>query len=145
MSGKTVLAFGTFDLLHRGHRSFLKQAAALGTTLIVAVSRDTNVARLKKRRAIHDERTRRDAVAALPSVTRALLAAKDPRRRYSFIKKIRPDIIALGYDQRHYTKDLKENLDKRDITCAVIRLKPYRPTRYKSSLLRPPLARKRKP
>lgn len=138
--GVTVLVFGTFDLLHRGHRSFLQQAAGLGDSLIVAVGRDSTVRLLKKHRTIHNERQRRAAVAALPFVTRAMLASKDPRRRYSFIKKLHPDVIALGYDQSHYTENLGAELAKRGIHARIIRLRPHRPHLYKTTVMRKTLA-----
>jgi FAD synthetase len=137
---RTVLVFGTFDLLHRGHRSFLRQAKKLGTTLIVAVSRDRNVRKLKGRRTANNERKRRDAVAELPYVERAVLAPADPSRRFEFIKRIGPEIIALGYDQTHYTGNLAQALRTRGVRLKIVRLKPFLPSRYKTSLLRKTLA-----
>ncbi len=145
MNDATVLAFGTFDLLHDGHRSFLKQAAKLGTALVVAVSRDANVRRLKGRLPVRNERHRLAAVATLPFVTKAVLASADPSRRYAFIKRVRPSVIALGYDQTHYTENLPAELAKRGIRVRVVRLKPHHPRRYKTSILRRTLARRRKP
>lgn len=137
---RTVLAFGTFDLLHAGHRSFLQQAAKLGTTLIVAVSRDANVKRLKGRRPVNDERHRLTAVISIPYVTKAILASADPSRRFTLIKRIRPSVIALGYDQTHYTDNLAAELAERGIRVRVVRLKPHRPHIYKSTILRKTLA-----
>ena len=56
--GKRVLCCGTFDYLHPGHISFLKQAARLGTELFVVVARDENVKRLKGRYPDHGEEER---------------------------------------------------------------------------------------
>lgn len=141
----TVLAFGTFDLLHGGHRSFLKQAAKLGATLVVAVSRDRVVRRLKGQHPIHHERQRLARVAALPYVTNAVLASADPSRRFTFIKRIRPSVIALGYDQTHFTNNLHRDLRAHGVNCRVVRLKPHRPQRFKSSLIRKRLAQSKKP
>ncbi|MBI4426835.1 MAG: FAD synthase [Candidatus Kerfeldbacteria bacterium] len=141
---KTVLVFGTFDLLHAGHRSFLKQAKRFGKNLIVAVGRDQVVAKLKRQKLIQSERQRLKAIASLPYVHRAILASKNPWHRFSFIKKLKPDIIALGYDQMHYTTNLASQLRRRGIVCRVVRLKPYRPRRFKSSLLRKNLASEKK-
>lgn len=140
----TVLVFGTFDLLHAGHRSFLRQAKRLGHKLIVAVGRDSVVTKLKRRTPIQSERLRRRTVAALPYVHRAILASRNPWHRFAFIKKLKPDIIALGYDQRHFTANLHRELKAHGLDCRVIRLKPYKPQHFKSSLLRQRLVRKSK-
>lgn len=139
-----VLVFGTFDLLHPGHRSFLRQAKKLGTQLTVAVGRDAVVRKLKQVRLHQNEQHRLRMVASVASVDRALLASKDPARRYDFIAHLRPDIIALGYDQTHYTEHLAAELKRRRINCRVVRLRPYRPRRYKSTLIRAALARSKK-
>ncbi|MBI4092338.1 MAG: FAD synthase [Candidatus Kerfeldbacteria bacterium] len=141
---RTVLVFGTFDLLHAGHRSFLKQAKRLGKNLIVAVGRDSVVTKLKRRQPVQSERQRLRIVAALPYVKRTVLASKNPWHRFAFIKKLKPDIIALGYDQRHFTTNLRRELKAHGINCRVVRLKPYQPQHFKSSLLRKRLARKKK-
>lgn len=133
---RRVLVFGTFDVFHPGHRSFFRQAKKLGTELVVAVGRDNVVARLKKRAARNDEKHRLARVAAEPIVDRTILASRDPRRRYAFIRSLKPDVIALGYDQTHYTKNLETELKKRGIEAIVVRLRSFRPHLYKSSLFR---------
>lgn len=141
---KTILVFGTFDLLHQGHRSFLKQAKQLGDKLIVVVSRDSVVTKLKRRRPIQHELERLVAVSKLLYVDAAVLASRNPRFRFDFIKKLSPDIIALGYDQTHYANNLESELKKRRIRCRVVRLSSYQPRRFKTSLLRQRLAQKKK-
>lgn len=140
----TVLVFGTFDLLHAGHHSFLRQAKRLGSHLIVAVGHDHVVRRLKGKRPVQPERVRLKKIAALPYVDRAVLASKNPRQRFSFIKKLSPNVIALGYDQTHYTANLARQLRRRGITARIVRLQPYKPNRYKSSLLHRRLVNKTK-
>lgn len=136
-----VLAFGTFDLLHPGHRWFLRRAKRLGDHLTVVVSRDRNVRRLKGHSPVQRERARREAVARLPDVNRSILAMRDPRRRYSLIRRLKPNLIALGYDQTHYTENLEVELHRRGIRCKVVRLPAFQPKRYKSTLLRRRLAK----
>lgn len=118
----------------------MRQAKKLGTQLIVAVGRDTVVRRLKNVRLHQTETHRLRMVASVKAVDRALLASKDPARRYDFIARLRPDIIALGYDQTHYTEHLAAELKRRHISSRVVRLRPYRPRRYKSTLIRAALA-----
>lgn len=141
---RRVLVFGTFDLFHPGHRSFLRQAKRLGRTLVVAVGRDANVAKLKNRKPVHAEAERLATVRKLPIVDEAILASKDPSQRFSLIRRLKPDIIALGYDQRHYAVNLEAELRLHGIACEVVRLRPYKPSRYKTSLIRRNLARRRK-
>lgn len=136
-----VLAFGAFDLLHAGHRSFLRQAKRLGQRLIVAIGRDRIVTKFKGRAPFQSEQRRRARVAALRYVNQALLASRDPRRRFSFIKRLRPTVIALGYDQTHYTANLPSQLRRHGIKARVVRLQPYKPGRYKSSIIRKSLVR----
>ncbi|MBU2575665.1 hypothetical protein KKF64_01055, partial [Patescibacteria group bacterium] len=52
---------------------------------------------------------------------------------YDFTASLKPDIIALGYDQKAYTENLEKQMKKRGIDVKVARLKPYKPTKYKSS------------
>src|SRR5690349_8747563 len=136
LPGPRVLVFGAFDIFHPGHRSFFRQAKKLGSELVVAVGRDNVVRQLKKHPTTNPEHRRLARVAAEPTVDRAILAPRDPRRRYSFIKKIKPQVIALGYDQTHYTKDLAMDLKRHGVKATIVRLRAYRPHLYKGSILR---------
>lgn len=130
-----VLVFGTFDVLHPGHRDFFRQAKELGAELFVVVARDKTVREVKGVQPEHDERQRLAAVRACPEVHDARLGREDTDK-YAVIEEIRPDIIALGYDQSHFAERLPQELTARDLSCDIVRLKAYRPDRYKSSLLR---------
>lgn len=131
-----VLVFGAFDIFHPGHRSFFRQAKKLGHELIVAVGRDRNIHAIKGRQPQYHEDTRLNRVAAESIVDRAVLAPRDPRRRYTFIKKLRPHVIGLGHDQSSYTENLEDELHRRGIFARVVRLKPFKRYKYRSSLLR---------
>lgn len=52
------------------------------------------------------------------------------------IIKERPNIIALGYDQTHYVKNLEKDLKKKGLLVKIIRLKPYKKNIFKNHLLR---------
>src|SRR3990172_7392546 len=93
-----VMATGVFDLLHPGHIYFLAEARKLGDELWVVVARDST-ARKFKHEPITSEASRVQLVAALKPVDRALLGHKG--NIYDILDEIRPDIIALGYDQIH--------------------------------------------
>lgn len=109
MAKKTVLASGAFDLVHYGHIRFLEEAKKAGgkdAWLVVIVARDTTVEKLKGRRPVIPEDQRRAVVEALKPVNEAILGYGD----LSFaetIKRIKPDIIAVGYDQRGIEGEVK--------------------------------------
>ena len=54
----------------------------------------------------------------------------------SLIEKIKPDVICLGYDQNSYTNNLEKELSSREISCRVVRLKSFKPDKYKSSKIK---------
>lgn len=132
---KVVMAFGTFDFFHAGHEDYLRQAKELGESLIVIVARDDTVRKVKNRAATNNEKKRLRDVSACPHVDKALLGNLDDK--YRVIKKYRPDVIALGYDQFVFTYKLRPFLIKEKMDTEIVRLKPFEPDAFKSSLLRP--------
>jgi FAD synthetase len=137
---KTVLAFGTFDLLHPGHKYYLERARALGDELVVIVARDETVRLFKKHYPIRDEETRLASVKSLKPVTRVVLG--NLKFYYRVLDDFRPDVIALGYDQQHLTRDLRRELKKRRSGARVVRLGAYRSEEFKTSLLMKAMAEK---
>lgn len=131
-----VLVFGTFDLLHPGHLSFLRQARDLARELYVVVARDKNSEKLKGRRPVQNEDLRLNALAKLPFVTKAMLGQAELNHRYQLVSETNPNIIALGYDQFLLTTTLEKDLLSLGLDIKLIRLKPYKADRYKSSILR---------
>jgi FAD synthetase len=123
-----VLLFGTFDLLHPGHRSVFAAAAGRGDVFVV-VARDENVRRNKGRAPVQDERERAAAVReAAPGAT-VLLG--DPADFLRPIRDVRPDLILLGYDQR-----MPPGVREEDLPCPVERLPAFEPGTHKSSIAR---------
>ena len=93
-----VFTNGVFDILHRGHASYLAQARELGASLVVAVNSDASVKMLGKGddRPINTEADRQALLAALASVdVVALFTEQTP---VQLIEKIRPDIYVKGGD-----------------------------------------------
>lgn len=136
MTRTRVMVFGTFDILHKGHLSFFKQARKLAKNpfLIVSVARDVNVKRIKKQKPKATEKSRLQTVKECPLVDKVVLGGV--KSFLPHILKERPQIIALGYDQSEYTKDLEQNLHKKGFKVKIFRLKSFKPTVYKSSLIR---------
>lgn len=131
-----IMVFGTFDILHRGHINFFKQARALAENpyLIASIARDRNVERIKGQRPWHSQKERFEVVEASKFVDKAVLG--DEQNYLDHIVLEAPQIIALGYDQHYYTSNLEENLKKRGLCVIIKRLKPYKDNIYKSSLLK---------
>lgn len=128
------MIFGTFDILHDGHRSLFKQAQRLGDLTIAVVARDSTVQDIKGRLPDHNESVRRRAVEFSGLVDMVVIGDHDDK--YKVIKKYTPDIILLGYDQEAFVEGLKDFLVSVDRKIVIQRAKPFKPERFKSSLMR---------
>ncbi|MGN0916390.1 MAG: bifunctional D-glycero-beta-D-manno-heptose-7-phosphate kinase/D-glycero-beta-D-manno-heptose 1-phosphate adenylyltransferase HldE [Succinivibrio sp.] len=96
---KIVMTNGCFDILHKGHITYLKQARALGNKLIVAVNSDDSVSRLKgPTRPIVSENERMAVLSALGCVDFVVKFTEDTPQR--LIAKILPDILVKGGDYK---------------------------------------------
>ncbi|MBU1446257.1 adenylyltransferase/cytidyltransferase family protein [Patescibacteria group bacterium] len=128
------MVFGTFDVFHAGHDYFLKQAKMLGDYLIVIVARDHTVKNVKNEYPKHNEKDRLQIVKNNGTANKVLLGEKDDK--YKAIKKYKPDIIALGYDQFVFTYNLNKMIIDEGMNTKIIRLESYRPDIYKSTLIK---------
>ncbi len=139
-----IMVFGTFDMVHEGHADFFRQARALARStgsgqakephLIVSVARDVAAARHRGFSPQHHESERLAQIAAHPLVNEAV-----PGDEIGYIGHIiaaKPDIIALGYDQRgEYVDNLEKDLTDAGYACRVVRLSAFKPETYKTSKL----------
>lgn len=93
-----VLTNGVFDILHRGHVTYLAQARALGAALVVAANTDASVKRLGKGddRPLNTCADRMAVLAALESVS--LVVDFDEDTALEVVQQARPDIYAKGGD-----------------------------------------------
>jgi cytidyltransferase-like protein len=124
-----VMAFGTFDIFHKGHENYLKQAGRRGDYLIVVIGRDKNVRIIKGKLPKNSENDRLKRVRKSGLADKAILG--NLRDKYAVIRKHKPDLIALGYDQRSFVEGLAKKFKK----IKIVRLKPFKPSIYKSSKL----------
>ena len=121
---KVVLASGVFDLLHLGHVKFLEEAKKAGgenAELIVIIARDSTVERAKGRKPIMSEDQRRALVESLKVVDKAVLGYE----KFDIgevIEHIRPDIIALGYDQEDMEKQVQDYVDTHKVEVKIVKI-----------------------
>jgi rfaE bifunctional protein nucleotidyltransferase chain/domain len=96
--GPVVFTNGVFDVLHRGHATYLAQARDLGASLVVAINSDTSARRLGKGpdRPLNAEADRAVLIAALESVS--LVTWFDEDTPLELISELRPDILVKGGD-----------------------------------------------
>lgn len=131
-----IMAFGTFDGVHKGHLDFFRQAKKLAKNpfLIISIARDQNVFKIKGYKPIFNEKKRVALVKKYKFVDKVVLSGTT--NHIPHIAKEKPYIIALGYDQRVYVKNLKKDLKKKNILVKIVRLKPYKENIFKNRLLK---------
>lgn len=107
----TVMVFGVFDTFHLGHQFFLKSALNLskGGRFVVVVARDVVVQHLKNKTPRYGEQERIDAVQKfLPEAT--VVIGDERQGSYDVVKRYKPDMIVLGFDQQQLAADLKAKM-----------------------------------
>ena len=123
-----VLAFGTFDIVHAGHAKYLEESRKLGgnnAELIVIVARDSTVKAVRGREPIFPEEQRRYLVESLKPVDKAILGYEG-EDRLRVVEELKPNIIALGYDEKPTEAFLKKELKNRGLQgTTVTRLSKY--------------------
>ena len=117
---RVVLAGGVFDIIHPGHIYTLKAAKALGDILAVVVATDNTAVKLKKRRPLHSQEQRQELVNSLSMVDVCLVGQEDDM--FKTVNRVRPQIIALGYDQVHQEKFIREGCERIKLDATVARL-----------------------
>ncbi len=105
-----VMAVGVFDLLHAGHLHYVEQAKGLGDELVVVVAHDDTV-RKQKHEPITSHELRCRMVSGLKPVDTAMVGNPPTSPIFDILDVIQPDIIALGYDQKHSVDAIRAGLD----------------------------------
>lgn len=115
---KRILVGGVFSVLHPGHMFFLRKAKSLGDFLIVVVSSDRTS--LKKNGVLlRTAKERKLEVEKTGIADRVIIG--DDEDRFNVVKKERPDIIALGYDQK-IDEDFKKRIKESGLNCRIVRI-----------------------
>lgn len=117
-----VMTTGVFDILHPGHIHMLEEAKDLGDELVVVIARDESVEK-EKHAPITPEDHRRHMVQSLKPVDQAVLGHRGDY--YQIVEELRPDVFALGFDQKYDEADIQAEFDRRGIQCKVVRLPKF--------------------
>ncbi len=117
---RVVLAGGVFDIIHPGHIHTLNAAKALGDILIVVVATDNTAVKMKKRQPLHSKEQRQELVNSLAMVDLCLIGQEDDI--FKTVNLVKPQIIALGYDQVHQEKFIIDGCKKINLDANVARL-----------------------
>ena len=117
---RVVLAGGVFDIIHPGHIHTLNAARALGDVLVVVVATDNTTARMKKKMPLHSQEQRQEMVTSLSMVDLCLIGQEDDI--FKTVDNVRPEIIALGYDQIHQEGFITKGCKRINLNAKVVRL-----------------------
>jgi FAD synthetase len=121
---KLVLTSGVFDLLHLGHVRFLEEAKKAGgphAKLVVIVARDSTVEKRKGEKPVMSENQRCALVASLKVVDEATLGFE----KFNIgrvIDKLKPDVIAFGYDQKAMMQEVKDYVKEHGKNIRVVKV-----------------------
>jgi cytidyltransferase-like protein len=117
---RVVLAGGVFDIIHPGHIHTLRAAKALGNVLVVVIATDKTAQKMKNRIPLHNMELRKDLVKSLSMVDYAVVGYEGDI--FKSVEIIKPNIIALGYDQVHQEKFIIDGCKKIGINVSIARL-----------------------
>jgi FAD synthetase len=132
---RLVLASGAFDLVHYGHVHFLKEAKKAGgrnARLIVIIARDKTIEKRKGKAPVIPENQRRAVIEALKPVDEAFLGYEN----MSFIdtiQKLKPSIIAVGYDQEQIEEEVSDIIEKLGLEIKIVKIDRFGPIELSSS------------
>ena len=116
-----VVATGVFDIIHSGHAHFLNAAKENGDELVVIIANDDTVRKMKGEPILSAE-MRAEVVSLLKPVSSTVIG-RTGNMVDIIVEEIKPDVIALGYDQRLFTrKELESKLLERGLNVKVVRL-----------------------
>ncbi len=124
-SSKIVLAGGVFDIIHPGHINTLNAAKKLGDFLVVVIATDKTAVKMKKRKPLHSAQLRQELVSSLNMVDLCIIGNDEDI--FKTVDLVKPQVIALGYDQTHQEKFITDGCKKINLNVTVARLESPRP------------------
>jgi FAD synthetase len=132
---RVILASGVFDLLQLGHVKFLEEAKKAGgknAELIVIIARDSTVQKIKGRKPVMPESQRRALVESLKVVDEAVLGFENFDIG-EVVDRIKPDVIALGYDQTGMEKQVCKYINKHGLSIEIVQVGKFEEDELDSS------------
>ena len=117
---KVVFTGGVYDIIHPGHIHTLKNSKQEGDLLIVSIARDNIVIKIKGRKPINNEKMRTILVSAIRYVDFTVLGSKGDI--FGIVKKIKPNVITIGYDQTHQINELKKRVKINNLNIKIKKL-----------------------
>lgn len=124
---RTVLASGTFDLLHLEHVKYLEAAKKAGgenAKLIVIVTRDSTAEKRRGKRPVISEDHRRALVEALKIVDEAILGYEEADIG-KVIEKIKPDVVAIGHDQNDVERAVRKAIAEKGLNIQIVKIEKF--------------------
>ena len=128
------MVFGVFDGVHEGHRHFFREAKKLGDYLIAVVAAD-EVAKALKRKSPKKDISERIAEIEQEIEVDEVLVGDEEMGSWEIIKRIRPHVVAVGYDQKEMKRDLENSIDNFNWFIEIETISAHKPEKYHSSLL----------
>ena len=130
---KTVLVFGTFDVIHPGHKFFLEQSAIYGEKLIAVIARDDFVYKTKSRTPVHGQQERIEHIIKSGLVNDAFLA-DTVTGTFNVINKLDPQIVCFGHDQLKLAEAFRNWLNENNKEIEIVMIEPFKRDQYSSTL-----------
>ena len=131
---KKILVFGTFDGIHDGHRFFLREAKKHGEELVVGVAKDGTVKKLKGALPNIPLHNRIKMLQAEGLADRAI-PGDENIGNWEIVKREKPDVICLGYDQKELATKLVKDLPAFGFSIEIVIIKDYKGGELHNSLL----------
>lgn len=134
MKFEKVLCAGSFDLLHSGHLNYFSQARRIAKKIVVVVSSDENYFKARGKNPLHSQDERISFIKNANVVDEIVKGSSG--NIFEVIKKINPDAILLGYDDKISEEVLEKNIKEMGLKIQILRAKAFNPEKYKSSLMK---------
>lgn len=134
MKMKIVMTFWAFDIVHDWHKHYLNEAKKYWNQLITIVARDITIEKVKWKKPLNCEEKRFLDIQNLWISDIVELGHK--KDMMYAIKKYKPDIIAIWYDQNSFIYELSEYLNIQNLKTSVVTIDWYKVEKYKSSKIR---------
>ncbi len=128
------MVFGVFDGLHKGHKFFLREAKKLGGHLIVVVTPD-EVALKIKGKFPKENVDKRISLIMTENLADEIVLGDSVLGSWKVLEDYRPDIIALGYDQKNLASGLEDYYKKTSPRIETKFIPSFNPGKFKSALL----------